>query len=342
VLTFYGKGKESRIALMKEGFVPVILDGYLRGTAAEKEFLKGCATVGNGFTYISASGKKMGGDSYLGANGLGKAVEEYRKLPEEDRKPKVMRPEDVGSTASLPVPPPAGGLRANVYFTYLEQDEKGDYRRALWHVEGQPGTEPGSGAGRNQVLTFVDKFWLTEAEWRSLLPENPVKGTVLALPAAIQKRIVRFYADDMAHRSTGDKVRSEKFSLTVEEVSADGVTLRLEGATETGVAFEEARLDGKDSEAPGLCGAEYRWLGTLHYDAKKKAFGRFQIVALGNGWGGNRRQAATTNFYRGGEHRRWPMGIAFELLTTDRPIDRIPPQNANPYRAGDAYFGRGK
>ena len=89
---------------------------------AEKEFLKGCSTVGNGFTYISASGRRLGGDSYLGANGLGKAIEEYRKLPEEDRKPKVVRPEDVGSTASLPVPPPAGGLRANVYFAYLEPE----------------------------------------------------------------------------------------------------------------------------------------------------------------------------------------------------------------------------
>ena len=342
MLTFYGKGKESRIALMKDNFVPVILDGYLRGTASEKEFLKGCGLVGNGFTYISASGKKLGGDSYLGANGMAKALEDYRKLPEEDRKPKVIRPEDVGSTASLPVAPPSGGLRANVYFTYLEQGEKGDHRRALWHVEGQPGDEPGSGAGRNQVLTFVDKFWLTEAEWKSLLPENPAKGRSLPLPEAIQRRIVRYHALDMAHRSTGDKVRSATFSLTVEEASAEGVTLRLEGATETGVAFEEAPLDGKDSEAAGLCGAELKWLGMLHYDAKKKAFDRFQVVALGNGWGGNKKQAATTNFYRCGDHRRWPMGVAFELLTTDRPIDRIPPQNANLYRAGDAYFGKGK
>ena len=342
MLTFYGKGRESRTALMKESFVPVILDGYLRGNAAEKEFLKGCGTVGNGFTYITAGGKNLGGDSYLGANGMSKALEEFRKLPEEERKPKVARAEDVGSTAGLAVPPPVGGLRANVYFTYLEPDEKGGYRRALWHVEGQPGTEPGSGAGRNQVLTFVDKFWLTEAEWKSLLPENPVKGRTLALPDAIQRRIVRFYADDMAHRSTGDKLRSEKFTLTVEEASAGGLTLRLEGSTGTGVAFEEAPLDGKNSEAAGLCGADYRWLGFLHYDAKRKSFDRFQIVALGEGWGGNKKQAATTNFYRGGEHRRWPMGIAFELLTTDRPIDRIPPQNANPYRAGDAYFGKGK
>ena len=103
-----------------------------------------------------------------------------------------------------------------------------------------------------------------------------------------------------------------------------------------------APLGGDNSHAAGLCGAEYRFTGRLNFDAKKQEFDRFDLVALGEGWGGNRRQAATTNFYRGGEHKRWPMGIAMELIHGDRPIDRIPPQNANAYRAGDAYFGKGK
>jgi hypothetical protein len=340
VLTFYGKNREARIALMKERFVPVILDGYLRGTGAEKEFLKGVGIVGNGFTYLTAGGKKLGGDSYLGAGGMEKALEEFRKLPEEERKPVVERPKDPGSLAGVPMAPPPGTLVANVYFTYIEKDDKGEFRRALWHVEGQPGTEPGSGHGRNQVLTFVDKFWLTEAEWKSLLPAEPVKGSAHPLPEKIAGRIVRFYANDMAHRSTGDKVRSCEFTVSVESVSSEALDLRLEGRTATGVPFEEAPLEGKNAEAPGLCGAEYRFEGRLRYDASKRRFTRFDIVALGEGWGGNRKQAATTNFYRGGEHRRWPMGIAFELVTTDRPIDRIPPQNANKYRAGDAYFGK--
>jgi hypothetical protein len=65
-------------------------------------------------------------------------------------------------------------------------------------------------------------------------------------------------------------------------------------------------------------------------------------VDRGEGRGGNRKQAATTNFNRGGEHRRRPMGVAFELLTTDRPMDRIPLQNANPQRARNAYSGWSK
>ncbi len=342
MLTFYGKGKDARIAMMRDQFVPVILDGYLRGTAVEKEFLKNVGLVGNGFTYLTVNGTKLGGDSYHGADGMAKALERFRALPEEERKPRVERPADMGDRKGVPIDPPKNGLVANVFFTYLEPDGKGGLRKALWHVEGQPGTEPGSGAGRNQVLTHVDKLWLTEAEWKSLLPANAAKGQKVPLPDFLQRRIVRFYANDMAHRSTGDKVRGAEFSLTVEEASADRVTLRLEGMTGTGVPFEAAKLDGKESHAAGLCGADLRFLGTLSYDAKKGRFDRFDIVALGAGWGGNSKQAATTNFYRGGEHKRWPMGIAIELLTTDRPIDRIPPQNANAYRAGDAYFGKAK
>ena len=345
MLTFYSKGKEKRIALMRDRFVPVILDGYLRGTGAEREFLKTVGLVGNGFTYLTAGGRKLGGDSYLGASGLEKALAAFDALPDAERRPRVERPADPGDLKGVPAEPPPGCLIASVYFTYLERaPETGGgssaWRRALWHVEGQPGTEPDSGHGRNHFLTHVDKLWLTEAEWRSLIPRAPAPGRRHPVPPALHDRLVRFYSSDMAHRSTGDKVRFAELTLVVESVSAAAIELLLEGTVQTGCAFEAAPLGGKESEAPGLCGADFRFLGHLRYDVKSDAFDRFDVVALGEGWGGGRDQAATTNYYRGGEHRRWPMGIAMQLLTTRRPIDRLPPQNANEYRCGDAYFGK--
>jgi hypothetical protein len=327
---------------MRERFVPVILDGYLKGTGAEREFLKRVGLVGNGFTYFSAGGRKLGGDSYLGANGMKRALEEFSKLPEPERRPEVARPPDPGDTKGVPLAPPAGCLIANVFFAYLEEDGEGGFRRALWHVEGQPGTEPGSGHGRNQVITHVDKLWLTEAEWRSLIPASPEPGDEHPLPPAAHERLVRFYASDLAHRSSGEKVRAADLKLTVESVSEAAIALRLEGMAQTGKAFEAMPEGIEAPGAPRPIGAEFRFSGSLRYDRKLDAFDRFDIVALGEGWGGGRRQAATTNFYRGGEHRRWPMGIAFQLLTTRRPIDRIPPQNANPYRCGNTYFQTGR
>lgn len=324
--------------MIRDRFVPVILDGYLRGTGAEREFLKQVKLAGNGFTYLTSAGRKLGEDSYLGASGMPKALKDFLALPEAERKPKITRPVDPGDSKGVPLSPPPECLIANVYFTYLKDDGKGKLERALWHVEGQPGTEPGSGHGRNQILTHIDKLWLTKAEWKSLLPPDPAPGQKHSLPPAIQQRLARFYANDMAHRATGDRVRAAELTLTVESATGDGVALRLEGAVKTGCTFEAALRDRESSEATGLCGADFELLGYLQYDARKDAFTRFDIVALGEGWGGGPSQAATTNFYRGGEHRRWPMGIAFQLLTTRRPIDRLPPQNANPYRCGDAYF----
>ena len=347
MLTFYAKGKDDRIEAIKRNFVPVALDGYLRGNGAELEFLKTFRVQGNGFTYLTAGGRVLGRDSYRsladrGASRLTKVLEEFDKLPEAERKPRIDQPEALGSRDRVPLSPPPGALISNVFFTYLERDGKDGWRKALWHVEGQPGTEPGSGHGRNQYITHVDKLWLTEAEWKSLVPAKAEPGTTFPVPAPIHRRLVRFYASDIAHRATRDRFRSAELTLTVENVSEDGVSLRLDGFTQTGCTFEEARLDGKDAHARGLCGADYRWLGFLNYDAKKKRFYRFEIVAFGDGWGGGRRQAATTNFYRGGDHRRWPMGIAFELMKGNRPVDRLPPQNANKYRTGNDYFSSGK
>jgi len=327
---------------MRDRFVPVILDGYLKGRSAEREFLKRVKLAGNGFTYFTATGLKLGEDSYLGANGMSKALEAFAALPEADRRPKIPPLDDPGDAKGVPLAPPPECLIANVYFTYLQEDSSGKLERALWHVEGQPGTESGSGHGRNQVLTHIDKLWLTKAEWKSLVPANPVVGEKHPLPPAIHERLVRFYSSDMAHRSTGDKVRAAELTLTVERASEDGVSLRLEGTVKTGCPFEAKLREGESSEAPGLCGADFELLGYLRYDSRRDAFDRFDVVALGEGWGGGRSQAATTNFYRGGEHRRWPMGIAFQLLTTRRPVDRLPPQNANPYRCGDAYFKASK
>ena len=46
--------------MMRDRFVPVILDGYLKGTEAERAFLKRVELAGNGFTYMTAGGRKLG------------------------------------------------------------------------------------------------------------------------------------------------------------------------------------------------------------------------------------------------------------------------------------------
>lgn len=59
--------------------------------------------------------------------------------------------------------------------------------------------------------------------------------------------------------------------------------------------------------------------GWLNYDPGKKAFTRFDIVALGDYWGGD---------YKGGRFKRpgrTPLGISFEMVQGNNAIDRVPP-----------------
>jgi len=346
VLTFYAKGKDARIAAIKENFVPVVLDGYLRGDAAELAFLKSFEVQGNGFTYVTAGGQLLGHDSYRSLESqnavtrLQRVAGDFASLPESKRKPTIGKSAPGPDSKRIPLTPPPGVLITNIFFTYLEDNPRGGWRRALWHVEGQPGTEPGSGHGRNQYITHVDKLWILEKEWRSLIPKDPRPGMRVAIPATLERRLLRFYAGDLARRSTRDEIRTAELLLTVDAVEADTVNLKLVGHTQTGSTFEEGRPSGKDAQDNGKCGADLRWLGNLRYNPNNETFDRIEIVALGEAWGGSSRQAATTNYYRGGEHRRWPIGIAFELVTGERPVDLLPPQNANPYRTND-YFAAG-
>jgi hypothetical protein len=72
-------------------------------------------------------------------------------------------------------------------------------------------------------------------------------------------------------------------------------------------------------------GYDARLLGFLEYDPAKKAFTRFDIVSLGDFWGGD---------CEGGRHRevgRMPLGISFELARGNTVQDRILP-------CGGVYF----
>lgn len=66
-------------------------------------------------------------------------------------------------------------------------------------------------------------------------------------------------------------------------------------------------------------GYDARVSGVLTYDPEKKAFTRFDIVAIGDYWGGD---------YEGGRFKRpgrTPLGISFALVRGDNAIDRVPP-----------------
>ncbi len=238
-------------------------------------------------------------------NDLTQGLAKFNALPEAERKPKKLEASEFFDRPPFfrsPDPVPPGMLVVRQYSRIFERDAKGELRRH----EGQ---------STNNMGPNVDFLWLTEAEWKSLVPANPTTGLKHPVPSAIAQRIFVYHLVNGAMSKAGpweaEHVRSGGLTLTVEEVSAAGVRLQLEGF---------ARMaDGPDF-AKAYRKAEFSLIGSLNYDAKKQVFDRFDIAALGEhagrGTGGGApRKAATLEERKGG--LSGTLGIAFELAGPD-------------------------
>jgi hypothetical protein len=308
------------IRLAREDFVAVAGDDWYqrRRQDPEGEFFRKVADQGprkgeggstrQGVYCLTADGKLLAyrnhQDPKVMRQVLKQALAEWKKLPEARRKPgsvEVAEPAklDQRYTPTLP----AGGLIVNVYTRVLDKDGKG----ALC-----PGTSSKAGGDR----PAHDHLWLTQAEWKALIPEKAKKGDAFPMPAKIALRIFRFHLLDNTRGEPPQwqkhEVRSGKITLTVEEVSAKGVRLRLDGS---------ALLATEADTVKAKRGFEVRLLGYLDYNEGSKKIDRFDLVALGEHWG-------ESNLTRGARAGRTPLGIAFELASGNSPGDLVPPQAA--------------
>jgi hypothetical protein len=300
--------------------------------------------------FFTASGKAIKGATGKGLAGI---LEAFEKLPEADRRglgdiplderyqnnpnPLIVGREWDAAKPGERIPanrrmgqPPDGTLVLRAFFRALKRDDSGSYapmkigpQQDVW--EGEPGSE------KHQLLALnpaQDLYWLTQAEWQSLVPQNPKYGDKLMVADGITTRFVRFALVDTSYifgasggyRQPGwrpENVRKLQFGLTVEEVLPSSITLRLQGD----FLLEEKNGQGsmlltkwleqhKEVQYQGD-GYEGRVHGRLVYDRAKKVFTRFDMVALGDQWGFAMHQVRP----------RHPLGFAFELAPGDRASD---------------------
>jgi hypothetical protein len=308
--------------MAKEDYVPVAADDWYqrRREDAEGEFFRKVADQGprkgqggstrQGIYIFTASGKLL---AYRNAHDPGvmrsvlqQGLKEWSKLPAAERKPGAIRVNDPGKTDarySRSLPP--GGLVLNVYTRILDKDAGGAYCAGMCNTRG------GDQASR-------DHLWLTEAEWRGLVPPNPRKGDQAAVPNRIAQRIARFHLLDNTRGEpqswTRNQVHNASLKLTVEQVDGKDQTvkLRLEGSVLVATAADAAKADR---------GYDTRLLGTIEYSLAQKKISRFDVVAVGEHWGEG-------PFTRGARPGRTPLGVAFELAQGDSPANHVPPQGA--------------
>jgi hypothetical protein len=236
---------------------------------------------------------------------LRQVAEMYAQLPESER-----RPAEPITDVDRPMPaPPAGGLVLTIYDVPLLSDAAGQCCSA--------GGTPGIPGPQRQSL------WLTEAEWKSLLPANPHPGATTPIPTPLVKRICLFglrpaTAWHVEHFWDPDSVRQADLRLTVEEVAAGAVRLRVHGSLLlTKPSGIRTRSDAKVPTPPDLEDRyDARVEGVLVYDAQTQRVTRWEMVVLGDLVGAywpNVSTKASRNFTT----EPVVIGFAFELDPSD-------------------------
>lgn len=318
------------IRLGREEYISVAADDWYerRRQDAEGKFFVSVANQGpqkgeggatrQGIYCLTAGGKLLafknaGQNAEVMREVLQQGLVKWRKLPESERAPGAIRVPDQGKADTAYVrTPPSGGLILNVYARALDRPAPATFSDAVCKVGG------GDEASR-------DHLWLTETEWKSLIPANPKKGGQFPMPPRIAERILRFHLVDNTRGEPPmwrrDQLRISDLKFVVERATPAEVLLRLEGSVLLATDADMAKADR---------GYDARLLGYLRYATSKQTIDRFDVVAVGDHWG----EGVHT---RGARPGRKPLGVGFELAPGDSPADRIAPQAA---REISEYFAR--
>lgn len=310
--------------------------------AAWKRFYiaKSLPTEGNGWlrgtqlVMMTSTGRLLAGSvKYGDRNGLAAALREvldaYAKLPEAERRPKGLE----GEEKSVPAPPP-GGLVLTVYDRPLGRSAEGQYRLPEGKDFGGFRTHAPHGQ-RGSV-------WLTEAECKSLIPENPRKGETHQVPAKLTRRLFLYgmwpqtlWVVEQAWQP--DSVRAGELQLTVEDVSEKTIRMRVNGSVllsgkgplklyPTGKVLKtvENRYDARLS-------------GVLVYDRAAKKIVRWDMASLGDYAGcwfaGNDGWKEAT------PEAPLALGFAFEV---DQTAYQVPADRRRPRSFVHAYIFNGR
>lgn len=254
------------------------------------------------FHAITPSGKFLCGKqcgAFISGCHPAEALKEWMKLPESERKPGAVSVPDLKYRDPFAALPPSGTLVLKAFQSVLHRDAQGElFRQKYLFPEAY-----------KQALRYEpgrDYVWLTEAQWKSIVPNGVTKGKRFPLPTEVAEEILfslRDTSQSMTYPSArwGPRnIRSKELTLEVEEVSSAIVRLRLEGSVHLRGFVREGATFGEAYYEASV-------LGYLEFDAKRKEFTRFDLVTLGDhqGWGVGNAATRLNELY--------VLGVAFEI-----------------------------
>jgi len=333
---------EKGFALISEKFIPYApfwgghgysnVDAWWGKTYGDHRFMEG-AFEGTPWFMHTSEGTMIKGTAW-GQKGLVAGLEDvlkaYRALPENKRRAVVgdRGTADPEWKAASTFPP--GGLALNVWTRPLKRDGKGGFLPQIEELIGHgapPEAEREFGANDGFAIHGYsspqrDTLWLTEAEWKSLVPANPEKGQSIDVPEPVRLRIFLLYLYNNSGMYGGfwakSALRTGELKVTVEDVTPQAIRMRVDGSALLRMRAEDGHLDrGLQPKLPDKLdmGYDCRLYGRIHYDREKKAITRFDMAALGDFRG------IWCRYYKA---KPVPVAFAFELDARALPPERRP------------------
>lgn len=271
---------------------------------------------------MTSSGRLLEG-SVKGPDGLAPALQEvlnaYAKLPDAERRPGSVD----GEIKPQPLPP-VGGLVLTIYDRPLGRDAKRQYR--LPEGDDFGGLRTHAPHGQRSSL------WLKEEEWKSLIPDKPKVGQTLNVPAKLAKRIWLYGLVPQSlwvveESWKPDSVRDGQLKVTVEDVRANQVRLRLHGSVLlSGPGMLHTWPDRKFvKNIENRYDASFE--GIIEFDNAKNRITRFDVTTLGDFSG--RWFAGNKGWKEATTEAPLSLGFAFELDTSayELPSERRRPRS---------------
>jgi hypothetical protein len=262
-------------------------------------------------------------------NGLAGALREvldaYAKLPEAER-----RPQTVEGDVKPQLPPPPGGLVLTIYDRPLGRSETGRYR----HPEGDDcgGFRTHAPHGQRSSL------WLTAEECKALVPTRPEKGQTQKLDAKLARRIWLYGLVPQTlwvveESWKPDSVRTGELAVTVEEVTAQVLRMRIHGSVM--LAGPGVLHTWPDRKFIKNLENRYDALleGVIVYDRAKEKIVGWDMATLGDYAG--RWFAGNNGWKEATLDAPLSLGFAFEI---DETAYDLPPERRRPRSFMHAYM----
>jgi hypothetical protein len=168
----------------------------------------------------------------------------------------------------------------------------------------------------------MDHAWFQRDEARALLPAELVPGARGEAPVALVQRLARLHFVDNVRGQTlafaAEDVGLARLEVEVVALAEGGCELRLEGETRAAAegVWPVRGFDDAQSPGPQRRGVSTRLVGRASFDVARERFSAFELVALGERFGGTQ--------YNGRGDDLEPAGIGF-ALTLAAADERVAP-----------------